>query len=598
MEVFRYFPPRKKLRYPIALILLSFGALLMIKVMSDRQILAFTDETTMTESGQRRQESLDAVDPRNVYRQNVVKQMMKFAWDNYVKYAWGDNELRPVSRTGFAGSAPFGDGKLGLTIIDSLDTLFLMGLTNEFDAATEWVTRQFKIRNAKSTFSVFEANIRLLGGFLSAHALSGRRVFLDKAIETADTLLLAFNTTSGLPWSLYDASIKFGFLYNWLSFDCVFLADVGTLHLEFAYLSEITGNIIYLEKVKKIRQLLKHARSTEGLYPNLVDFRHLNGSKCQNGLTASVGAFGDSFYEYLLKAWLWSSGEDTEAKEMFFGALTALEKNLLKRSRAGLAYFAKLEQSQLLTHNMEHLACFIGGLYALAAESSPEPQRMIGLAKEITKTCHLSYNLTQTGLGPESFRMDGIQGYPKATVTGNQQYSLRPEVVESYYYLWKVTGNEVYREWAWEAVLAMERHCKKEFGYSGVTDVDNEKPGSDDVQQSYFMAETLKYLYLIFVDDDPLPLSSWVFNTEAHPLPVIDSDPFRRAFYNSTGKQYRVLTSQMSKRNYSLLAEFANSNNYYLFSYGTQFAHSRSIIVGCVVLMFLFYSSFTSALHL
>lgn len=81
----------------------------------------------------------------------VHLQMMKFAWDNYVEYAWGDNELRPKSKLGFSGGAPFGGPKLGLTIIDSLDTLFIMGLTEEFEAGTRWIRDNFDFASAVLT---------------------------------------------------------------------------------------------------------------------------------------------------------------------------------------------------------------------------------------------------------------------------------------------------------------------------------------------------------------------------------------------------------------------------------------------------------------
>lgn len=150
-----------------------------------------------------------------------------------------------------------------------------------------------------------------------------------------------------------------GSLYNWIASECVFLADVGTLHLEFAYLSEITGNPVYLDKVQKVRSLIKHTKSSEGLYPNLIDFNNRNGSKCSTGVSVSVGAFGDSFYEYLSKAYLQSAGTDTEAKQLFYEAMNALETHLLQTSLGGLKYFAKLGEGAVLVHEMEHLGTLI-----------------------------------------------------------------------------------------------------------------------------------------------------------------------------------------------------------------------------------------------
>lgn len=99
-------------------------------------------------------------------------------------------------------------------------------------------------------------------------------------------------------------------------------------------------------------------------------------------------------------------------------------------------------------------------------------------------------------------------------------YILRPEVIEGWFVLYRVTGDPTYREWAWAAAQAIDTHCRVESGYSGIRDVYKTPVDHDDVQQSFILAETLKYLYLIFADRDVMSLDEWVFNTEAHPLPV------------------------------------------------------------------------------
>ncbi|XP_023223063.1 mannosyl-oligosaccharide alpha-1,2-mannosidase IA-like [Centruroides sculpturatus] len=94
------------------------------------------------------------------------------------------------------------------------------------------------------------------------------------------------------------------------------------------------------------------------------------------------------------------------------------------------------------------------------------------------------------------------------------------KVIESYFYLWRFTHDPKYREWGWEAAQAIEKHCRVENGFTGLKNVYVLDSPKDDVQQSFFLAETLKYLYLLFSEDDLIPLDSWVFNTEAHPLPI------------------------------------------------------------------------------
>jgi len=153
----------------------------------------------------------------------------------------------------------------------------------------------------------------------------------------------------------------------------------------------------------------------------------------------------------------------------------------------------------------------------------------------ITATCRSGYSNSATGLGPEEMHF-GSDAELSTPHQRNRYYILRPETIESYFYLWRATKDERYREWAWEAVVALEKHARcgggggagaGAGGFCGVKDVEANPPVHDDLQQSYFLAETLKYLFLIFSDDDALPLDQWVFNTEAHPLPALPSQPER-----------------------------------------------------------------------
>ena len=136
------------------------------------------------------------------------------------------------------------------------------------------------------------------------------------------------------------------------------------------------------------------------------------------------------------------------------------------------------------------------------------------LAIEITKTCHESYIRMPTHIGPEAFSFSSGREFDAL----DSYYILRPEVIEAYFYLWKMTKDEKYRDWAWDATESIEKYCRTSNGYSGIRDVRSTSPSQDDVQQSFFFAETLKYLYLIFSDEEPFPLDKYVFNTEAHPF--------------------------------------------------------------------------------
>lgn len=238
-----------------------------------------------------------------------------------------------------------------------------------------------------------------------------------------------------------------------------------------------------------------------------------------------MGALGDSFYEYLLKAWIQSGGRDMDARKMYDEAMVAVEKHLLQKSVSGLTYFAEMKYDRL-EHKMDHLACFAGGLVALGAQSleTPDKERFTNIGAGITNTCHESYIRTATGIGPESFRFtEAVEA--KATRQNEKYYILRPEVIESYFYMWRLTHDQKYRDWAWEAVQALEKNCRVEAGYSGLKNVYDENGPKDDVQQSFIFAETLKYLYLIFSEDNLISFDEWVFNTEAHPLPILGRNP-------------------------------------------------------------------------
>ncbi|XP_015267115.1 PREDICTED: mannosyl-oligosaccharide 1,2-alpha-mannosidase IC [Gekko japonicus] len=456
-------------------------------------------------------------DPELRSRRLKIKEMMKFAWDNYKQYAMGKNELRPLTKNGHIGNM-FG-GLRGATVVDALDTLYMMELQEEFQEAKNWVEQSFDL-NVNGEASLFEVNIRYIGGLLAAFYLTGEEVFKNKALELGEKLLPAFNTPTGIPRGVINLGSGMSWSWGWASAGSSILAEFGSLHLEFLHLSELSGNAVYAEKVANIRKVLNRIEKPQGLYPNFLS--PVTGNWVQHHV--SIGGLGDSFYEYLIKSWLMSDKQDTEAKSMYDHALEAIEKNLVKKSAGGLTYIAEW-RGGILDHKMGHLACFSGGMIALGGQHTAEEQKQhyMDLAAEITHTCHESYVRSDSKLGPEAFRFDsGTEAV--ATRLSDRYYILRPEVVESYLYMWRLTHDPKYRQWGWEVVEALEKYCRVEAGFSGIRDVYTTNPSHDNMQQSFFLAETLKYLYLLFCEDDVLSLEDWVFNTEAHPLPVNHTD--------------------------------------------------------------------------
>jgi len=455
----------------------------------------------------------------NHARRDYVVKMMKHAWEGYSRYAWGKNEVRPVSkRVNF--KTVFGFNDAGATIVDAMDTLLIMGLNEDFERGREWIASNLNVSIFTDEVNMFEVNIRFVGSLLSLYALTGDEMFKLKAIDFADSMLPAFDTPTGLPVGVINLST--GEVYNdtWSV-----LSELGTLHLEFSYLSEITGVSRYKEVVEKARRYLYEMWRPRNLYPNFVN--PFTGQWGEDH--SSVGALGDSFYEYLLKEWIRTGKTDHFSKKMFDEAVEGIKEKLLHYSKKDELYIAE-HRGGLLDHKMDHLACFAGGMFGLAAKE--EENEMISLkwmsiAQGITETCWKSYDATLSRLGPEVMRFDNTYK------PFERSFLLRPETVESYFLMWRLTKDKKYRDWGWDFVNALELNCKVDGGYSGIRNV-NHIASHDDVQQSYFLAETLKYLFLLFSENDILSLDDWVFNTEAHPLPIERGNSTNKDSYVST----------------------------------------------------------------
>lgn len=166
-----------------------------------------------------------------------------------------------------------------------------------------------------------------------------------------------------------------------------------------------------------------------------------------------------------------------------------------------------------------HLGCFYPGSMALGVISGAvdggKAQKYLEFAESMAEACYQLYNITATGLAVDQIMINPKNGEFKANTS---PYLQRPEVVESFFYLWRATHNERYREWGWSIMQALNTHCKVDAGYAGLLNPNKTEPEDDDTQQSWFLAETLKYMYLLFSDDEFLRLDEWVFNTEAHPM--------------------------------------------------------------------------------
>ncbi|KAF2069089.1 hypothetical protein CYY_009593, partial [Polysphondylium violaceum] len=451
----------------------------------------------------------------NQYRAESVKEAMKFAWDNYKQYAWGRDELNPVSKT---AEEWFG---FGITIMDSIDTLFIMGLKDEFKDARDFVENLDMAKNTTIKVSVFEANIRVLGGLLSAYHLTEDPLFLKKAKEIGTLLLDAFDSSNPFPKAFIDVYTKKASYLRWTQ-NCALLAEVGTMFLEFEDLSLLTGNSVWKEKSDRIIDTLSKIKTRiPGLVPTKL--KPEGTTSCAPAVT--IGAMGDSYYEYLLKMWIYRDSAENY-REMYLKAANSIIKNLYKEFN-GVGFMS----TTLINGNpesglQEHLACFLGGMFALGAAANVSTDYKVNkefmyIGEKITETCAKSYELSPTGLGPEHFL---IKSNGEFKLSGHGQpifFRLRPETVESLFILYRLTGDTKYQEWGWNIFEAINKYCRISSGYVGLKSAPDVNSVKDDRQQSYFMAETLKYLYLLFTDSSVIPLDEYVFNTEAHPIKII-----------------------------------------------------------------------------
>ncbi|KAH3745759.1 mannosyl-oligosaccharide 1,2-alpha-mannosidase [Pelomyxa schiedti] len=448
------------------------------------------------------------------HRASVVKGM-RDAWEAYSRFAWGQDDLLPVTHSGSSWL------HLGITIVDSLDTLWIMGMRDEFKKAREWVANNLDL-SPWNEVSLFETNIRALGGLLSAYDLSKDDLFLTKAQDLAHRFLPAFDSPTGIPYT--SINLRSGSARNPGNNGYTILSEAGTLQLEFVYAAKHAKDPELKTKALRVIDKIEAAEKVNGLYPVYI---HPSNGRFDENSPITLGALGDSFYEYLLKLWLLFGGPGTEGdkyRKIYDAAMTnVVDKMVQVSSPSGLTYIADMRWSSL-DHKMDELACFAGGMFALGAvrhnsTEHPNPNSNVHfkLGKEIGRTCHEMWKRMPSGIAPEFVVFSPGSDFS----AGASHFLLRPETAETFFILWRLTHDPIYQDWGWEIWQAIDKHCRcNGGGYSGLRSVTSTSPEKDNNQPSYFLAETLKYLYLLFSPDDVIPLDKYVFTTEAHPLSI------------------------------------------------------------------------------
>ncbi|KAH9031564.1 seven-hairpin glycosidase [Lactarius hengduanensis] len=491
-------------------------------------------------------------------RADAVRGAFLHAYQGYLTHAAPHDELKPIAKIpvdNFNG--------WGLSIVDSLDTMWLMGLYDEFDAGLAVVANVNFTMPPSKYAPFFETVIRYLGGLLSAYALSQDPILLVRADDLGTALLPAFDTSSGLP--MYAVNTVNGKVAKGWAGGAGF-AESLTCQLEYKYLAYLTGRKVYYDAVERVMDLMYEANvtSTGDLFPLFWTIE--NGTPI--GRSVSIGSSGDSAYEYMLKQWLLTGRTDTKARDLYIRSVDAILDHLtyLTPNRSLLYVTDATVDAHgnfLPSHKLEHLTCFLPATLALGAATLPDvPQRHMWAARALAHTCWVLYADSPSGLAPDvvlmrstqqglappaplgrpwvahlkEWEQSGSQGDPpgvrspesvRDTDTAPDYtpvancYLLRPETVESFYLLWRITGDVMWRERGWEVFEALEREARVEGGgYASVEKVHLVGGPKIDSMPSWFLAETLKYLFLLFTDEDLVPLDRWVLNTEAHPLPV------------------------------------------------------------------------------
>uniref|UniRef100_A0A9J8CD00 alpha-1,2-Mannosidase n=1 Tax=Cyprinus carpio carpio TaxID=630221 RepID=A0A9J8CD00_CYPCA len=448
-----------------------------------------------------------------VDRVEAVREAFRHAWKGYKAFAWGHDELKPISKT---HGEWFG---LGLTLIDALDTMWILGLKDEFAEAKKWVETELSF-SKNVDVNLFESTIRVLGGLLSTYHLTGDTLFLDKAKDIGSRLMPAFKTPSKIPYS--DVNIGKGTAHppRWTTDSTV--AEVTSIQLEFRELSRLTKDPQYQNAVEEVT---RHVHRLEGKRDGLVPmFINTNSGKFTRRGAFTLGARADSYYEYLLKQWLQGGKKETELLEDYLQAIEGVRKNLLRQtSPSKLTFVGELSNGRL-NPKMDHLVCFLPGTLALGAHNGLPADHM-ELALQLMETCHQMYAQMETGLSPEiaHFNLQSNNGRDIDVKPADRHNLLRPETVESLFYMYRFTNDSKYRDWGWDILQNFNKYTRvPSGGYTSIGNVrDPLNPAPRDKMESFFLGETLKYLFLLFSDDNELiSLDKYVFNTEAHPLPI------------------------------------------------------------------------------
>jgi mannosyl-oligosaccharide alpha-1,2-mannosidase len=490
---------------------------------------------------------------REVRQEEVKKQFLK-CWRSYRDKAWMKDELRPISGDSID---PFGGW--AATLIDAMDTLWIMGFEDEFKSAIGDIEKIDFSNTTLEKVNVFETNIRHLGGLLAAYELSGEARLLAKAKEAGEMLYHAFDTPNHMPvtrWNLRNAvageSVK--------ADEQMLLAELGSFSIEFTRLSQATGDPKWYDAANRITRLMQDQQmntTLPGMWPIGVNARKMDLTQDTSFTLASMA---DSAYEYLPKTYALLGGAELVYKDLYEKAMeTAIEHTLYRPMTpgdadilgAGSVYSSKGRVT--LYPELQHLSCYTGGMFALGGKLFDQEEH-VEIGRKLTDTCVWAYKASRAGIMPEISHLykcadpnqckwdeklwsEAVAGSGDAekdplqnianlrvpegfTSIDDRRYILRPEAIESVFIMYRITGEQRWQAAAWDMWTAIQSATDTDLGNAALRDVSVANPPKTDSMESFWMAETLKYFFLVFSSPDTISLDDYVFNTEAHPLKI------------------------------------------------------------------------------
>jgi mannosidase alpha-like ER degradation enhancer 2 len=412
-----------------------------------------------------------------------VKDEFLHAWRNYERYAWGHDALKPLSKTPHDW---YGES-LYMTPVDALDTLILMGLHDEADKDRALIVEHLSF-DKDIYVKNFEITIRLLGGLLSGYQLTGDKRLLNLAEDLGNRLLPVFDSPTGLPYvyvNLRTGKVR-GTNTN--------PAETGTLLIEFGTLSKLTGKQIFYDKAKRALVETYNRRSPIGLVGQSIDVESGKWTDQDSSISGGI----DSYLEYLLKCWLLFGDKECEA--MWRKSIGPTNRYLADEVNGDLWYgHADMNTGKRTATRYGALDAFFPAVLALSGD--------VKRAAELQSSGLKMWNLN--GIEPEELDY-------KTMHVESPGYHLRPEIIESTYYLYHYTHDPKYRDMGETFFRDFVKYCRTEGGYAALKNVVTKEKA--DEMESFVFAETFKYFYLLFAPEKTLVFDQVIFNTEAHPI--------------------------------------------------------------------------------